>query len=104
MKGNGKQLVWLSTEVKSPPLSGAARRLADYLLRLLQSGIPVTMPHSRPMPGIGGNCHELRVPDGDVTWRIIYGIEPDAIAVLLIFAKKTRTTPDEKSYAPPGNG
>jgi hypothetical protein len=27
------------------------------------------MPESRPMPGIVTNCQELRVIDGNVTWR-----------------------------------
>src|SRR5438067_12098606 len=35
-----------------------------FLLRRLQSGDSIEMPISRPMPGIGANCHELRVQDG----------------------------------------
>ena len=51
------------------------------------------MPASRPMPEVGRNCHELRVVDGEATWRLIYHLEPDAVVILEIFSKKTRTTP-----------
>jgi phage-related protein len=45
------------------------------------------------MPSIGDGCHELRVPDGGRSWRIIYSLEPDAIVILDVFAKKTTRTP-----------
>ncbi len=51
------------------------------------------MPQSRPMPGIGARCHELRVNDAGSNWRIIYRIDSDAIVILEVFAKKTRATP-----------
>ena len=53
------------------------------------------MPDSRPMPGIGRRCHELRIPDPQegVTWRIIYRIDHDAIVIGEVFAKKTQQTP-----------
>ena len=51
------------------------------------------MPHSRPMPGIGRRCHELRIPDEDKTWRIVYRIDTDAIVIAEVFEKKTRPTP-----------
>ena len=51
------------------------------------------MPHSRPMPGIGKNCHELRINDENTTWRIIYRIDKDAIIILEVFNKKTQQTP-----------
>jgi phage-related protein len=38
-------------------------------------------------------CHELRVIDVNATWRIIYRIDPDAIVILDVFSKKTRSTP-----------
>jgi phage-related protein len=90
---NAKPLVWLHGEVKTPPLSHAARVEAGFLLRRLQNGEAIEMPASRPMPTIGANCHELRVDDGNVTWRILYHIDSDAIVVLDVFQKKTRTTP-----------
>lgn len=88
-----KPLVWLEGEVKTPPFSAAARIEAGMLLRQLQQGISVGMPHSRPMPSIGRGCHELRVRDANVNWRIIYRIDLDAIVIVEVFAKKTTATP-----------
>lgn len=51
------------------------------------------MPQSRPMPSIGPRCHELRITDESVKWRIVYPVDPDAIIVAEVFKKKTRTTP-----------
>jgi phage-related protein len=50
------------------------------------------MPHSRAMPSIGPRCYELRIPDRDQTWRIIYRIDADAIVIVDVFSKKTRRT------------
>ena len=46
-----KPLVWLRGEVKTPPFSTAARIEAGVLLRQLQGGANLGLPHSRPMPG-----------------------------------------------------
>ena len=89
----GKPLVWLHGEVKTPPFSRAARLEAGFLLRRLQNGDRIEMPASRPMPEIGRNCHELRIDDGGVTWRIVYHLDSDAVVILEVFQKKTRTTP-----------
>lgn len=51
------------------------------------------MPHSRPMSAIGTRCHELRIIDEDVTWRVVYRVDPDAVVILEVFAKKTAKTP-----------
>ena len=51
------------------------------------------MPHSRPMPGIGARCHELRARDEDKNWRIIYRIARDAVVIADVFEKTSRTTP-----------
>jgi phage-related protein len=88
-----KPLVWLEGEIKTPPFSPAARLEAGYLLRLLQQGKALAMPHSRPMPSIGGRCHELRIKDANAAWRIIYRIDANAIVVLEVFSKKTGRTP-----------
>jgi phage-related protein len=93
MTSNDKPLVWLSAVVKSPPFSKDARLEAGFLLRKLQKGQMLEMPHSRPMPVVGERCYELRVIDIDKTWRIIYRIDSDAIVILDVFSKKTRTTP-----------
>jgi phage-related protein len=93
MNVNDKPLVWLHGEVKSPPLSRPARLEAGFLLRKLQRGDMLSMPHARPMPSIGSQCHELRVNDENKTWRIIYRIDPDAIVICEVFEKKTPSTP-----------
>ena len=74
-------------------MSAAARRETGYLLRELQEGESLGLPHSRPMPGIGARCHELCVNDENKTWRIMYRIDPDAILILEVFGKKTKKTP-----------
>lgn len=88
-----KVVAWLDGEVKTPPFSLEARREAGFLLRRLQQGEKIGLPHSRPMSLIGRRCHELRISDSNVIWRIIYRIDPDAIVILEIFAKKTQQTP-----------
>jgi phage-related protein len=92
MSPNDKPLVWLYGEVKSPPFGSAARIEAGYLLRMLQQGFSIGMPHSRPMPSIGKRCHELRIVDENLTWRIVYRVDEDAILILEVFAKKTAKT------------
>jgi len=93
MSPEDKPLVWMHGEVRTPPLSEAARLEAGFLLRLLQRGENVAMPHSRPMPSIGRRCHELRIPDDRASWRIVYRIDEDAIVILGVFSKKTGKTP-----------
>ena len=88
-----KPLVWLHGEVKSPPLSSAARLETGLLLRKLQRGERLGMPYSRPMPSIGPRCHELRINDESATWRIVYRIDSDAIVIVEVFSKKTAQTP-----------
>ena len=90
-----KPLVWLHGEIVTPPFSKIARLEAGYLLRKLQRGEMLSLPHSRPMPSIGSSCHELRINDQAKTWRIIYRIDPDAIVLLEVFEKKTQKTPDQ---------
>ena len=88
-----KPLVWLEGEIKTPPFSAGARLEAGLLLRRLQRGEMLGMPHSRPMRSLGPRCHELRINDARVTWRIIYRIDSDAIVILEVFSKKSRETP-----------
>jgi len=88
-----KPLVWLHGEVKTPPFSREARLEAGYLLRLLQRGENLSLPHSRPMPVIGPRFHELRIVDEHVSWRIVYRVDPDAVVILEVFDKKTNRTP-----------
>jgi hypothetical protein len=58
-----KPLACLKTAVKSPPLSTEARLEAGFMLRQLQKGQKLEIPHARPMPAIGERCHELRIVD-----------------------------------------
>jgi phage-related protein len=88
-----KVLMILRGEVKTPPLSETARREAGFLLRRLQQGDRLSLPHSRPMPAIGPHCHELRINDDGRIWRIIYRIDDDAILIVDVFEKKTQKIP-----------
>ena len=45
------------------------------------------------MPSIGIRCHELRINDENLNWRIIYRIYTDVILILDVFEKKTNKTP-----------
>lgn len=95
MSPTDKHLVWLRVEIKTPPFSKAGRLEAGFLLRRLQKGERLGMPHSRPMPSIGPRCHELRITDAAANWRIVYRLDDDAIVIAEIFSKKTRKTPDD---------
>lgn len=88
-----KDVVWFHGAITTPPFSKEARIEAGVLLRKPQQGEKLSLPHSRPMPSIGPGCHELRVMDRDVTWRIFHFIDVDAIVLLEITDKKTRETP-----------
>ena len=93
MSPRDKPLVWLRGEVKTPPFGADARIEAGFLLRRLQRGESLGLPHSRPMPSIGLRCHELRIVDGQANWRIMYYIAADAVVILDVFSKKTEATP-----------
>lgn len=86
-------MVWLHGEVKTPPFSADARIEAGVLMRRLQEGASISLPHARPMPSIGRGCHELRIPDENRTWRIVYYVDTVAIVILDVFAKTTSQTP-----------
>jgi phage-related protein len=93
MRASGKPLLWLHGEVRTPPLSQAARLEAGWLLRRLQLGESLGLPHSRPLPAVGPRCHELRIVDRDATWRVVYRVDDDAVIIAGVFSKKTRATP-----------
>lgn len=95
MNGEDKPLVWLHGEVRTPPFTAAARIEAGLLLRRLQEGENIGMPHSRPMPSIGAHCHELRIRGEDKNWRIIYRVDDDAIIIAEVFNKTTAQTPQQ---------
>ena len=93
MDNHDKPLAWLHGEVKTPPFSQEARIESGVMLRRLQQGETLGLPHSRPMPSIGAHCHELRIRDSDKTWRIIYRIDEDAILIVEVFQKTTQKIP-----------
>jgi phage-related protein len=88
-----RPLIWLAGEVKTPPFSPAARLEAGILLRRLQRGEQLHMPHARPMPAVGRRCLEVRIQDERNTWRIMLRVDPDAVVIAEVFEKKTRATP-----------
>jgi phage-related protein len=88
-----KPLVWLSGEIRTPPFSREARIEAGILLRRLQHGDSLALPHSRPMPSVGTRCHELRIRDRDREWRIMYRTDADAVIIAAVWQKTTRKTP-----------
>lgn len=63
------------------------------MLRRLQKGEILSLPHSRPMPTIGRRCHELRIVDEKATWRVVYRTDSDAVIIAEVFSKKTTRTP-----------
>lgn len=94
-QSSDKPLIILRGEIKSPPLSEDGRKEAGFLLRLVQKGELIEMPHSRPMRTIGKRCHELRITDNRTEWRLIYRIDSDAILLADVFQKKTQETPPQ---------
>jgi len=88
-----KELAFLAGEIKTPPFSADARWEAGNLLRAVQDGETLSLPVSRPLPSLGRRCHELRVNDETVTWRIIYRVDADAVLVCEVFPKKTERIP-----------
>jgi phage-related protein len=94
MSPRDKPLVWLRGEVKTPPFGSDARIEAGFLVRRLQRGESLGLPHSRPMPSVGPGCHELRIVDGKLNWRIMYHIATDAVVILDVFKKQTEATPN----------
>ena len=88
-----KPLIILSGEIKTPPFSQDARIEAGVLLGILQCGGSLKMPAARPMPDIGSRCLELRVKDRTAEWRIFCRVDVDAVLMVHVTTKKTRTTP-----------
>ena len=72
-------------------------RHGEQSLKDLQGGRWKLLPQSRgeqvePAP-FGPRCHELRIDEGTVAWRIFYRTDPDAIVILDVLKKKTPATP-----------
>ena len=78
---------------KNTTVLASRPRRGGRVVRQLQGGAKLGLPHSRPMPGIGARCHELRIVDEGATWRIIYRLDYDAVVIVDVFSKKTRQRP-----------
>jgi phage-related protein len=37
----------------------------------------------------------LRIDDGAVSWRVVYYVDAEAVVILSVFQKKSRTTPQQ---------
>lgn len=94
-KSPDKKIRIVAGEIRTPPFSREARLEAGFLLRKLQQGELLSLPHSRPMPSIGNGVHELRIRDADANWRILYYLDTDTIVILEVFSKKTQQTPTD---------
>src|SRR5437762_8921960 len=95
-EGRERKLVaWLHGEIKTPPFTEEGRKEAGDLLRLLQEGEKLGMPQTEPLPMVGPRCGAIRVRDGEHNWRIMYRVDPDAVLVLEVYAKKTRKIPQQ---------
>ncbi len=69
--------------------------LADALA-LLDEGVNLSMPLSRPMPSIGSGVHELRFKDRSGIYRVVYFIRKQSdIFLIHAFQKKSLQTPKE---------
>ena len=90
-----KPVAWLHGDIKTPPFTKEGRKEAGDLLRLLQEGERLGMPQAEPLPIVGQRCGALRVRDGEHNWRIMYRVDPDAVLVLEVYAKKTQKIPQD---------
>ena len=63
-------------ELKDFPIT-VKEDLADALA-LLDEGVNLSMPLSRPMPSIGSGVHELRLKDCSGIYRVVYFIRKQA--------------------------
>jgi len=86
-------LVIAHGDIRTPPLSSSMRKRIGFLLRSIQEGNTIAFPTSRPMPSIGPRCHELRMTDNKVEWRVVYHVAAVAVVVLDVFRKTTQKTP-----------
>lgn len=53
------------------------------------------MPQAELLPDVGKRCGALRIRDAGHNWRIMFRIDPEAILILEVYAKKTHKIPDE---------
>lgn len=63
------------------------------LLRLLQEGERLGFPQAELLPDVGPRCGALRIRDAEHNWRIMYRTDADAVLIVEVYAKRTRTIP-----------
>ena len=81
-------------EIADFPLS-VREDLADALA-VLDEGLSLSMPLSRPMPSIGRGVYELRLKERSGVYRVIYFIRKKSdIWLIHGFQKKSQKTPKE---------
>lgn len=79
-------------EVRATPKS--IRVACGEMLRLLQEGVSLRMPASRPMPVIAPGVAELRARESSGEYRTFYlAKSSEGILVLRVFHKKSQATP-----------
>jgi phage-related protein len=73
------------------------RNAFGELLRILQEGLSLGMPASRPLPSVAQGVDELRVKDASGQYRAFYLKKSSAgILVLRAFHKKMQETPQSE--------
>jgi phage-related protein len=75
-------------------LPKSIRATFGEMLRILQEGITLGMPASRPMPSVALGVDELRAKDASGQYRAFYlKKSKEGILVLRAFHKKSQETP-----------
>jgi phage-related protein len=75
----------------------AVRKAFGEMLRVLQEGINLGMPDSRPMPVVAIGVDELRAKDPSGQYRAFYlKKSKEGILVLRAFHKKSQETPQSE--------
>lgn len=70
--------------------------LGKYIYQL-QLGHKLSMPVSRPMPGVGLGVSEIRLRDDSGIYRVFYYLKVKAhVLIFHAFTKKTQATPKDE--------
>jgi len=83
----------LHGEIRSPTVLDGRESRAGELLRAVAAPRDPYVAATRALCHRRPGCHELRIVDVRVSWRIVYHVRLDAVVILAVFAKKTRRTP-----------
>lgn len=90
-----KEIIWDKATLETiRSFSIETRQEIGALLRLLQQGVRLGMPQSRPIKQLADSAFELRVKDRDGIYRVFYVLyDKHKIFVPHAFTKKTNKTP-----------